>query len=93
MAEADVQSDREEAETSDYIPDPQALWGAEGTRALLVVLTRRLGGDFAREVHNEIFARTMAYEEGCPDDRRDAATLERLLKASFWDALFACKPA
>lgn len=72
-----------------YVPDVQSLWAAEKARALLVVLTRRFGPDFAREVHDEIFARTVAYEAGCPDDHRDGETLADLLKAPFWDALFA----
>jgi len=72
-----------------YVPDVQSLWASEKARAMLVVLTRRLGSDFAREVHNEMFARTVAYEEGCADDHRDGETLASLLNAPFWDNLFA----
>jgi hypothetical protein len=75
-----------------YVPDVQSLWAAEKSRAILVVLTRRLGPDFAREVHNEIFARTVAYEDGCADDHRDGETLAGLLDDPFWDRLFASPP-
>lgn len=72
-----------------YVPDPHAVWGAEGARAMLVVLTRRLGPEFARDVSNELASRTLAYQAGCPDDRRDGALLEKLLCDPFWDRLFA----
>lgn len=72
-----------------YVPDVQSLWASEKARAMLVVLTRRLGPDFARDVHNEMFARCVAYEEGCADDHRDGETLASLLNAPFWDKLFA----
>lgn len=74
---------------SDYVPDPRSLWGSEAARAMLVVLTRRLGPDFAREVSDELAARTFSYQAGCPDDRSDAQTMEYLLKDEFWDRLFA----
>jgi hypothetical protein len=73
----------------DYVPDPRSLWGSEAARAMLVVLTRRLGPDFAREVSNEMAARTFAYQAGCPDDRSDGKTMEYLLNDAFWDRLFA----
>jgi hypothetical protein len=76
---------------SDYVPDPRSLWGSEAARAMLVVLTRRLGPDFAREVSDEMAARTFSYQAGCPDDRSDGATMEYLLKDEFWDRLFAVK--
>lgn len=72
-----------------YSPDPRALWGAEVVRALMVVLTRRFGSDFAKDVHNEIASRTLAYQAGCPDDRRDGNEMEGLLRDKFWDELFA----
>lgn len=71
-----------------YAPDPQAVWAAECSRAMLVVLARRFGGDFAREVHDEIFARAAAYSDGGRDDLRDGAELTRLLTAPFWGDLF-----
>ena len=76
-----------------YIPDPRSLWAAEGARAMLVVLARRLGPDFAREVNDEMTARTFAYEAGCPDDKSDRATMQFLLQDKFWDQLFAGKAA
>jgi hypothetical protein len=71
-----------------YVPDVQSLWASEKARALLVVLTRRFGPDFAREVHNEMFARAVGYEGGCADDNRDGETLVGLLNAPLWDRLF-----
>lgn len=71
-----------------YVPDPQIVWGAEAARAMLVALTRRLGPDFAREVHNELASRTLAYQAGCPDDRRDGEVMNTLLCDRFWDDLF-----
>lgn len=87
--ELDEEHEREESEA--YVPDPRVLWAAEGARAMLVALTRRLGPDFAREVSNEIASRTLAYQAGCPDDRMDGDTMEFLLRDKFWDALFADK--
>lgn len=72
-----------------YAPDPRVLWGAEAARAMMVVMTRRFGSDFAREVHNEIASRTLAYQAGCPDDRRDGNEMQGLLCDKFWDELFA----
>jgi hypothetical protein len=80
--------DEDVAPSDNYVPDAQALWAAEACRALAIILTKRLGPDFAKELHNEIFARTIAYEAGCPDDRRDAASLQVLLADPFWDRLF-----
>lgn len=77
----------------DYLPDPRLLWGAEGARAMLVVLTRRLGPEFAREVSNEIASRTLGYQAGCPDDQSDGEALDFLLRDKFWDALFASEKA
>jgi hypothetical protein len=76
-----------------YVPDPRLLWGAEAARAMLVVLTRRFGPDFAREVHNELAGRTLSYQSGCPDDQRDAETMNGLLMDGFWDRLFQMEPA
>jgi hypothetical protein len=73
----------------DYSPDPRILWGSEAARAMLVVLTRRLGPDFAREVSNELASRTFSYQAGCPDDQTDGTTMESLLNDKFWDELFA----
>lgn len=87
LAADDEANETDEGEP--YIPDPRAVWGAEGARAMLVVLTRRLGPDFAREVSNELASRTLAYQAGCPDDRRDGHVLETLVCDPFWDALFA----
>jgi len=84
---ADAES--EAADDYDYVPDPRALFGSEAARAMLVVLTRRLGPDFAREVSNEMASRTFAYQAGCPDDRSDGRTMEYLLNDAFWDKLFA----
>ena len=72
-----------------YAPDPRVLWGAEEARAMMVVLTRRLGSGFAREVHNELASRMLAYQAGCPDDQRDGNEIEGLLCDKFWDELFA----
>jgi hypothetical protein len=85
----DEEAEQEEAGESDYVPDPRSLWGSEAARAMLVVLTRRLGPDFAREVSDELAARTFSYQAGCPDDRSDGVTMEFLLKDAFWDRLFA----
>lgn len=79
----------EETCDAPYTSDPQIVWGAEAARAMLVVLTRRLGPDFAREVNNEFASRTLAYQASCPDDRRDGAVMEALLCDRFWDGLFA----
>ncbi len=87
---AEEEAEQEEG-VSDYVPDPRALWGSEAARAMLVVLTRRLGPDFAREVSDEMAARTFSYQAGCPDDRSDGAAMEYLLKDEFWDRLFAVK--
>ncbi|MDV3456691.1 hypothetical protein RZN05_06820 [Sphingomonas sp. HF-S4] len=84
---ADAETD--EVEDHDYVPDPRSLWGSEAARAMLVVLTRRLGPDFAREVSDEMAARTFAYQAGCPDDRSDGKAMEALLNDGFWDKLFA----
>jgi hypothetical protein len=75
-----------------YIPDPRVLWGAEAARAILVVMTRRFGPDFAREVSDELAARTLSYQAGCPDDRRDGNAMEALLTDQFWDRLFQQPP-
>lgn len=88
----DTENEREENPESDYVPDPRSLWGSEAARAMLVVLTRRLGPDFAREMHDEMTARSFSYQAGCPDDQRDGAAMEFLLKDVFWDRLFAVKP-
>ena len=85
----------DDADTTDdygeppYVPDPRAVWGSEAARAMMVVLTRRLGPDFAREVSNEIASRTLAYQAGCPDDQRDGEVMESLLCDQWWDGLFA----
>ncbi|MCX8476913.1 MAG: hypothetical protein MT490_14060 [Sphingomonas sp.] len=83
----------QEAGDSEYVPDPRSLWGSEAARAMLVVLTRRLGPDFAREVSDELASRTFSYQAGCPDDRSDGRTMEYLLKDEFWDRLFAVRQA
>jgi len=83
----DAESD--EADDHEYVPDPRSLWGSEAARAMLVVLTRRLGPDFAREVSDELASRTFSYQAGCPDDRSDGRTMEALLNDAFWDRLFA----
>ena len=72
-----------------YVPDPQSIWGVEAARAMLVVLTRRFGPEFAREVSNELASRTLSYQAGCPDDRRDGAEMKGLLCDKLWDELFA----
>ena len=96
MADADLDTidpdpdpDSDADPAAPYVPDIQSLWGSEKSRAILVVLTRRLGPDFAREVHNELYARSLAYVDGGGDDRRDGQTLEGLLEAPIWDELFA----
>lgn len=88
-AELSLDEEAEQEEGTDYIPDPRSLWGSEAARAMLVVLTRRLGPDFAREVSDELAARTFSYQAGCPDDRSDGETMEALLNDPFWDRLFA----
>jgi hypothetical protein len=85
----DEEQEAEEFADMDYVPDPRVLWGSEAARAMLVVLSRRLGPDFAREVSNEMASRTLSYQAGCPDDRRDGATMEFLLNDRFWDDLLA----
>lgn len=85
LAADDEANEVEEGEP--YIPDPRAVWGSEAGRALLVVLTRRLGPDFAREVSNELASRTLAYQAGCPDDQRDGGVMEKLVCDPFWDRL------
>ena len=87
--EADEEQEREIFGESDYVADPRALWGSEAARAMLVVLTRRLGPDFAREVSDEMASRTFSYQAGCPDDRSDGKAMEYLLRDAFWDKLFA----
>jgi hypothetical protein len=82
-------AESEAADDHDYVPDPRSLFGSEAARAMLVVLTRRLGPDFAREVSDEMAARTFSYQAGCPDDQSDGKTMEYLLKDAFWDRLFA----
>ena len=79
-----------EAEDADpYVPDPRTIWGSEGARALMVVLTRRFGAEFAREVSNELASRTLSYQAGCPDDQRDGNVMETLVCDPFWDGLLA----
>ena len=90
LAADDAANEGEEGEP--YIPDLRAIWGAEGARALMVVLTRRLGSDFARDVSNELASRTLGYQAGCPDDQRDGGAMETLLCDPFWDRLFATEP-
>ena len=85
---ADEAEDAEDPRVVPYSPDPRVLWGAEGARAMMVVLTRRFGSDFAKDVHNEIASRTLGYQAGCPDDRRDGNEMEGLLRDKFWDDLF-----
>ncbi|AQR73191.1 hypothetical protein [Sphingomonas sp. LM7] len=82
-------ADSEDADDHEYVPDPRSLWGSEAARAMLVVLTRRLGPEFAREVSDEMAARTFSYQAGCPDDRSDGKTMEALLNDAFWDKLLA----
>lgn len=77
--------------TPPYVPDPRILWGLEEARAMLVVLTRRLGPDFAQEVSNELASRRLAYQAGCPDDQRDGDAIEGLICDKMWDDLFATK--
>jgi hypothetical protein len=89
-----AEDDANEAELGKtYVPDPRSLWGSEAARAMLVVLTRRLGPEFAREVSNELASRTLAYGAGCPDDRRDGNAMKALVCDPFWDELFALAPA
>lgn len=88
------EAERDSDAAVDYVPDPRSLWGSEAARAMLVVLTRRLGPDFAREVSDELASRTFSYQAGCPDDQADGGTMETLLTDKFWDRLFAVeKPA
>ncbi|WBY08631.1 hypothetical protein PIB19_03965 [Sphingomonas sp. 7/4-4] len=86
---AEEEQEREAFGESDYVADPRALFGSEAARAMLVVLTRRLGPDFAREVSDEMASRTFSYQAGCPDDRSDGKAMEYLLRDAFWDKLFA----
>lgn len=72
-----------------YVPDPQIMWGAEAARAMLVVLTRRFGAEFAREVSDELSSRMLSYKAGCPDDRRDGSVMNGLICDKLWDELFA----
>jgi hypothetical protein len=87
-----LDAESEEADDHQYVPDPRSLWGSEAARAMLVVLTRRLGPDFAREVSDELASRTFSYQAGCPDDRSDGKAMEHLLTDAFWDKLFAMAP-
>jgi hypothetical protein len=91
LAAEDDANEAEQGQT--YVPDPRTLWGSEAARAMLVVLTRRLGPDFAREVSNELASRTLGYQAGCPDDRRDARAMQTLICDPFWDQLFALVPS
>lgn len=86
---AEDDEETEELGITPYIADPRSVWAAEGTRAILVALTKRLGPEFARDVHDALAARTFSYEAGCPDDRRDAEVLNALLADRFWDPLLA----
>lgn len=89
---ADDADNLEDVGEPTYVPDPRNLWGVEFARATLVVLTRRLGPDFAREVHDELASRALAYQAGCRDDRRDADMMNGLLCDKLWDELFAGEP-
>lgn len=89
----DVESEEDRAIAGEYVPDPRTIWASEGMRALVVVLSRRFGPEFARELHNEMTSRTLAYEAGCPDDRQDANTMQTLLDDAFWDQLLGGDPA
>ena len=84
----DEEAEQEKGD-SEYVADPRALFGSEAARAMLVVLTRRLGPDFARAVSDEMASRTFSYQAGCPDDRSDGKAMEYLLRDAFWDKLFA----
>lgn len=86
---ADDADDLEDVGAPVYVPDPRVLWAQEEARAMLVVLTRRLGADFAREVHDELSSRLLSYQAGCPDDVRDGEAIKSLLCDKFWDGLFA----
>lgn len=94
----DEQLAADNADTDDYygeppyVPDPRTIWGSEAARAMLVVLTRRMGPDFAREVSDELASRTLSYQAGCPDDQRDGDTMKTLLCDKYWDDLFATPP-
>lgn len=87
MAEADTLIEVEPE--ADYVPDVATLWAGEKVRAILVVLTRRLGPDFAREVHNEMFGRAQGYDDSEGDDLKDGRALDQMLADPFWDELFA----
>lgn len=86
---ADDLDETEDRGEPGYVPDPQTIWGAEIARATLVVLTRRFGADFAREVNDEFASRMLAHKAGCPDDRRDGHVMRGLVCDKFWDDLFA----
>ncbi|HEX8383777.1 MAG TPA: hypothetical protein VF592_10420 [Sphingomonas sp.] len=86
---ADDAEEAEDPRVVPYSPDPQTLWGLELARGMMVVLTRRFGPDFAREVSDELSSRALAYQAGCPDDRRDGNELQGLVCDRFWDELFA----
>lgn len=86
---ADDADDLNDVGEPTYVPNPRSLWGLETSRAMLAVLTRRLGPDFAREVSDELASRTLAYQQGCPDDRRDGELMQELLCDKMWDELFA----
>jgi hypothetical protein len=85
---ADDADGMEDAGAPAYVPDPRILWAQEEARAMIVVLTRRLGPDFAREVHNELSSRLLSYQAGCPDDQRDGDAIKGLICDKFWDGLF-----
>ena len=86
---ADDANNLEDAGEPTYVPDPRAIWGVEAARAMLVVLTRRMGPEFAREVSDELASRMLAYQQGCPDDRRDGAAMKGLVCDKLWDDLFS----
>lgn len=86
--DAEDADDVEETGEVSYVPDPQIMWGAEVARAMLVVLTRRFGADFAREVSDELSSRMLSYKAGCPDDRRDGTVMNGLICDKLWDELF-----
>lgn len=91
LAAEDDANEAEQGRT--YVPDPRTVWGSEAARAMLVVLTRRLGPEFAREVSNELASRTLSYQAGCPDDRRDARAMHALICDPFWDRLLTLGPS
>ena len=82
-----VEPDTEAVDADTYVPDERAILGAELSRALLKVLAARLGAEFAREVHDELYSRCEAYADSCVEDQDDGNVLSHMLDSPLWNPL------